>query len=424
MRAKRFKPYKWGKSAKLLGAVTLSLAVIAGCSSGSEPAATQQTAQDQSVKSVKIAKINKQSIGDPLEQVADVKPVVQLDIMSKIGGDVMEVLKRRGELVQAGDVILKLDPTDMNLSKEKAMQSLRNSEVSLANSRRDLENSKTEMANSVLKAERGLAELVRNFNELKNKYDLGLITEAQLDQAEIQLKNTQLDMDILKQKQKTLETSNSLAGLEYSVTNAQLTLQELERSMEHLQVKAPVSGILTDMPIVGGMTIGAGTRIGQVQQLNPIKIIANLTEEGAKLVRGKKELHYYVPGSDIKGMAPVVFLSEVMDTQSKSFELELEVANTDNKLKPGMKAQVQLTNEAEQVVVTVPTTSIVREANDSYVFILNGDTVEKRLIKLGRLNALNQEVLSGVKEGESLVVSGQNTLKDKEKVQVTGGDNK
>lgn len=424
MRAKRFKPYKWGKSAKLLGAVTLSLAVIAGCSSGSEPAATQQTAQDQSVKSVKIAKINKQSIGDPLEQVADVKPVVQLDIMSKIGGDVMEVLKRRGELVQAGDVILKLDPTDMNLSKEKAMQSLRNSEVSLANSRRDLENSKTEMANSVLKAERGLAELVRNFNELKNKYDLGLITEAQLDQAEIQLKNTQLDMDILKQKQKTLETSNSLAGLEYSVTNAQLTLQELERSMEHLQVKAPVSGILTDMPIVGGMTIGAGTRIGQVQQLNPIKIIANLTEEGAKLVRGKKELHYYVPGSDIKGMAPVVFLSEVMDTQSKSFELELEVANTDNKLKPGMKAQVQLTNEAEQVVVTVPTTSIVREANDSYVFILNGDTVEKRLIKLGRLNALNQEVLSGVKEGESLVVSGQNTLKDKEKVQVTGADNK
>jgi predicted transcriptional regulator len=84
-----------------------------------------------------------------------------------------------------------------------------------------------------------------------------------------------------------------------------------------------------------------------------------------------------------------------------------------------MRVQVQLTSEEEQIVAAIPTLSVVREAGETYVFVLVGDTVEKRKVELGRLNGLVQEVLSGVKEGEQLVVSGQHQLKDKEKVQLS-----
>ncbi|WP_438445786.1 efflux RND transporter periplasmic adaptor subunit [Gorillibacterium sp. sgz5001074] len=425
MSAKRFRLSKWETSIKLMGAVTLSMAIMAGCSAGSGASSSSPapTSEVQTIKSVKAAKVAKQSIGAPLEQVADVLPIVQIDIMAKSGGDVLEVLKRRGEMVQAGDVILKLDPKDIELSREKLQLALSNSVTALENARKDLTIKKTEMANGVAKAERGLAELTRNYNELRNNYDLGLVTEVQLDQAGTQLKNTQLDLDILKQQQKNLETTDNLSGLAYQVDSSRLAMKELERSLENLNVKAPVSGVLTDMPIVSGMTLTPGYRIGQVQQLNPIKIKALLTEDGAKLVRGKKELNYSLPGTEVKGKAPLTFLSDVLDSQSKSYEMELEVKNEDGKLRPGMKVQIQLTDEQEQIVVAVPTLSIVREGGDSFVFVLKGDTVEKRLVKLGRLNGLNQEILSGVQEGESLVISGQNQLKDKEKVQVAA-DNK
>lgn len=94
------------------------------------------------------------------------------------------------------------------------------------------------------------------------------------------------------------------------------------------------------------------------------------------------------------------------------------MANADRKLKPGMKAQVLLTDDNDQVVVTVPTLSVVREGSETFVFVLVGDTAEKRKVELGRLNETIQEIISGVKEGEQLIVSGQNQLKDKEKVQL------
>lgn len=107
-----------------------------------------------------------------------------------------------------------------------------------------------------------------------------------------------------------------------------------------------------------------------------------------------------------------------MSTQTKSYTLELEIPNADRKLKPGMKVQVLLTEENDQNVITVPTLSVVREGGDTFVFVLNGDVAEKRKVELGRLNETIQEVLSGVKEGERLIVSGQHQIKDKEKVQL------
>ncbi|PYI50241.1 efflux RND transporter periplasmic adaptor subunit [Paenibacillus flagellatus] len=418
MRQKRLKSKSIHGGAKVAAALVLTVAVAVGCTTGGKPEATPAAAQEQAIKTVKVQKLTKQKIGDPLEQVADVAPVTQLDVVSKASGEIKEILKKRGDQVNAGDVILKLDTVDMQLQKSKASLLLQSNIDALNKAKQDLINSKTEMANSVKKMEQALLDVTKAYNKAKNDYDQGLITKPQLDQAETAWKNQTMDLELLKQKQRTLETSDNLAALETQVQTSTLSMQELERSMANLEVKAPVSGVLTELPVVVGMTIQPGVKVGHVQQFDPILIKAQLTENSAKLVGNKQELVYYVPVSTEKAKAKVKYLSGSMDAQSKTYELELETANANGTLKPGTKVQIQLTTEEEQVVLTVPTLSVVREGGDAFVFVLTGDTVEKRKIELGRLNGLNQEVLSGVKEGEQLVVSGQNQLKDKEKVQV------
>lgn len=418
MRQKRNKAKSLRSGAKFAAALVLTVAVAAGCTAGGKQGAEPATAQEQTIKSVKVQKISKQKIGDPLEQVADVVAATQLDVIAKAGGEVREIVKKRGEQVAAGDVIVRLDPTDMQIQREKASLQLQSSQQALTKGRKDFTDGKTEMANSVKKMEQALLDVTKTYNKAKNDYDQGLITKQQLDQTETAWKNQTMDLDLLKQKQKTLETSDTLSALETQVQSASLSIKELERSIANLEVKAPVAGILTELPLVVGATIQPGTKVGHVQQLDPIRIKAQLTESSAKLVRGKQELIYYVPGSTERPKAKISYLSDTMDAQSKSYELELEVANSNGALKPGSKVQVQLTLEQEQIVLNVPTLSVVREGGDSFVFVLVGDTVEKRKVELGRLSELNQEVISGVKEGEQLVVSGQNQLKDKEKVQL------
>jgi len=403
-------------STKVMGAVLISSALLAGCTA--QPAAQPQANAEAQIKTIKVAKIEKKKIGEPLEQVADVTSSITLDVINKVGGDVKEILKKRGDTVEKGEVIFRIDPTDVLLSKEKAQVSLTGSREQLAKSKQDLVNSRQDMVNGITKLETSIKDTEKNYNKMRNDFDLGLVTKLQVEQMEDQLKNLRLELENAKAKLKTLDSTNSLSQLEQILQTSDLNIREADRALANMEIKAPVSGVLTDLPIETGMTLQGGFRAGQLQQLDPIKIKAELTEDAAKLVRGKQELTFYVPGTVDKQKAKVSYLADVMSAQSKSYALELEVSNADRKLRPGMKAQILLTEENDQVVVVVPTLSIVREGGDTFAYVLTGDTVEKRKVQLGRLNETEQEIISGVKEGEQLVISGQNQLKDKEKVQL------
>ncbi|CAG7630336.1 efflux RND transporter periplasmic adaptor subunit [Paenibacillus allorhizosphaerae] len=391
--------------------------MLAGCSATPVTEPLSAGAADTQPKSVKVSKIEKKRIGTPLEQVADVVASVTLDIVTKTPGDVAEILKKRGEPVEQGEVVFRLDPTDMLISREKAEIALQSGQQQLAKAREEWADGKQELHNNIAKAEDNLGNLQKNYGKIRNDYDTGLASKFQVEQLETQVNNAKLDLENMKAKLSTMEKTNPLAAIEQSVQSSAVAIREYDRNLQHMEVKAQVSGVLTDLPIEVGMTLPAAFRAGQSQQLDPIKIKAELTEEAARMVRGKPELSFYVPGQAEKMIAQVRYLADVMSVQSKSYALELEVPNGDRKLKPGMKAQVLLTEEADQLVVSVPTLAVVREGGDAFVFVLNGNIAEKRKVELGRLSDANQEVLSGVKEGEPLIVSGQHQLKDQEKVQ-------
>ncbi|MEK8129513.1 efflux RND transporter periplasmic adaptor subunit [Paenibacillus filicis] len=409
--------HTWKASSVVISAFVISTALLAGCSV--QPEAQPAAAAESQLKTVKTASIEKKKIGDPLEQVADVSASVQMDVVSKVSGDVLQLQKKRGDYVEKDEVLFRIDPTDLQIQKEKAQIAVSGTRQQMEKARKDLADSKQDVRDGIAKLEAALNDTDKNYSKLRNDYDLGLVTKIQLEQTETQVNNLKRDLEGAKRKLQTLESTNSLSQLEQGLETANVSLRELDRSLNYTEVKATVSGVLTDLPVEVGMTLNPGSHTATIQQLDPVKIKAELTEEAAALVRGKPELNFYVPGVTDRIKAKVSYLADVLGAQSKSYALELEVPNPDRKLKPGTKAQILLTEEQDQVVVTVPSLSVVREGGDTYVFVLNGgDTAEKRKVQLGRLNETIQEVLSGVKEGEQLIVSGQNQLKDKEKVQL------
>lgn len=114
----------------------------------------------------------------------------------------------------------------------------------------------------------------------------------------------------------------------------------------------------------------------------------------------------------------ITYLADVMSPQSKTYVLELSVPNPDQKLKSGMRVKLQLGGGSTQDVVTIPTASIVKEGNDNYVFVAANDQAEKRKVTLGRVADTNREVTDGIKEGEQVIVSGTQDLKDKDKIEL------
>jgi len=400
-RDKPFPHLSWKRTVHTVGMLVLGAVLAAGCSAPKE--AAPQSAGDE-VKTVKVAKIGKEQIAEPDEVVAEVLPSLKIDVILKASGDVQTVFKKRGEFVQEGEVILSLDKEDIQRDLEKARVNVVNAQETLAKARADY-------SNGLVKTENSLKDLEKQYNKMRNDYDLGLVTKFQLEQMETQVNNLRSDYE-------TLKNTNPVAGAEFGLKSAQLGLADLEKLITHYDVKAPISGVLVEMPVEEKMTLNAGFKAAEIQQLDPVKVRAELSEAAYNLVGGKNELQLYIPGTKEKYTGKVSYLSPVVSSQSKAYPLELEVANANNALRPGMRVQVQLNEAKDQEVVVVPTSSIVREGNDSFVFVLVGDHVEKRKVELGRLKDLSQEVLSGVSVDELLVISGQFQLKDKETVKV------
>jgi len=385
--------------------LAVGIAVIAGCSSQpkSEGAADAANANNAAAKTVKVAEIAKVQIAEPLEQVADVLASAQVNIVAKAGADVHQIVKKRGETVKAGDVIVALDDTDALLQQEQSLLSRESAALSLETGRKQWES-------NLAKMELALSEAAKNYNKMKNDYDAGLVGKSELNQAETAYTTAKDDLALLKE--------TGVAGLEMQLKSSELSVVLSERALANYEIKAPISGVLTELAVQEGMTISPGFAIGEILQIDPIKIKTLLSAQAANAVRGKTQLQFYVPGSNNMYAGKVTYLADVIDTQTNAYELNLSIANPDKALKPGMKVQVRLTEAAEEQVVAVPTLSIVREGADSYVFVLNGDKAEKRKVELGRLNELDQEIISGVKAGEKLIVSGQHQLSDGEQVTV------
>jgi multidrug efflux pump subunit AcrA (membrane-fusion protein) len=383
--------------------------------------------QGQALKNIKVSKVIMQKVGDPIERAAEVQSSFQYDIIAKAGGNVGQILKKRGDIVQADEVIIKLNSSEAKSQKEiaaLAVQTVQDTiERTKLRAKKDLENQRRELSSSVEKTEQGLKDLLRNYNKMKNDYDIGLVTKAQLYQAESQMMNTRLELDQLKIKVNGLELADSGTEMETQLKNAQVSLQQVEQAITNLEVKAPVSGLLTELPLETGMSLQMGANVGVIQKLDPIIIKAQITAEETNRLKDKKELTYYLPGTTPKYKGSISYLSKVIDPKTNAYEVNLQLPNKDVTLMPGMKVKIQLTDEKDQMGLTVPSYSIVKEGEEDYVFVLAGDSVEKRKVQLGRVNEPFQEVISGVKEGDRVVVSSPNQLKDKEKIGVTENEN-
>lgn len=394
-------------------AVLITIVLTVGCSSGKEETSSSPT----TIKTIKTLKVTKQQISGPEQQVAEVQSSVALDVVTKTTGDVIEVLKKKGDSVHEGDILFRMDTKDALLAKDKAEIALRSAEIAKSSGSDNYANNMKETENTISQQEKDLSEAIRSYNKAKNDYEYGSIDKAALTQAQNALTNLQDTLALLKSKKEALMNSNTPENLELNLKNAKVAFEEVNRNLEQFNVKATGSGVITEMKAEVGMTISAGTSAAKIEKTDPVKLTAELNESNSAKLMGKNELSVLLgDGSTVKGM--ITYLSAIVNPTTKSFPVELEVPNPDLKLRPGTKAQLILTEARDQVVTAIPATAVVREDNNMYVFVLKDSKAERRRVELGRLNSTLQEVLAGIQEGEQIVISGQNQLKDGEPVQV------
>ena len=197
-------------------------------------------------------------------------------------------------------------------------------------------------------------------------------------------------------------------------TNYEVSKLSYENMLENTALISPISGVVTARNYDNGDMVG-GMPIFVVQKINPVKIFINVSESLYSYIKKGMSVDVELdalPGQKFEGK--ISRITPTIDPQTRTFEVELTVANGKEEIKPGMYARATL-NYGSRKNVVVPDRSIVKMmgSGDRFIYVLKADgTVSYQKVELGRRMNDKYEVLSGIADGDEVVITGQSALKD------------
>lgn len=211
-------------------------------------------------------------------------------------------------------------------------------------------------------------------------------------------------------------TSNDLEMAQAGVMQSKAAVEAAQIGLGETAVLSPMDGVVSERLQSVGQLVGPSSPIVSIQSPDPeLTLAVEETQIGQLSERQKAEIIAPAyPG--IVFSATVTMIAPSADPRSRTFQVKVRPANTDGKLRPGMFAQVRIVTQEKDNALMVPKEAVVARAGQTSVFVVKGDTVQARPVKLGVQQNGFVEVVSGLQPGEEVVAAGQADLRDGDRV--------
>ena len=368
-------------------------------------------------KDLNISTVDKGVIEVSVSASGKVIPAFEEIINSPINSRIVEVYKRGGDSVDVGTPILKLDLQSAETEYNKQLDEEQMKSLQLEKQRVTNHNKLSEMEMN-LKVSR--MELDRKAVELRNERYLDSLGAGTTDK----VRQVELDYNVsilkLKEDEQKYKNEQALAEADLKVKELELnifrkSLAETRRTLEDAQIRSPRKAILTYVNNEIGSQIGQGAKVAIVSDLSHFKIEGEIADTyGDRIAAGSKAV-IKIGSEKLDGTVSDV--TPLSKNGVISFTVQLEEDNH-KRLRSGLKTDVYVMNAVKDDVLRIANSSYYVGKGEYELFVVNGNQLLKRKVQLGDSNFEYVEVVSGLQEGDQVIVSDMNAYKDKNKLKI------
>ncbi|MDQ8748257.1 efflux RND transporter periplasmic adaptor subunit [Elizabethkingia miricola] len=327
------------------------------------------------------------------------------------GGAVKEIFTEDGKMVTKGEPLARVyNPnTEFNFMSQETgiMQQI----SQMRNTLLELKNQEFTQDKEILQAQNDYNTAQQNYNLQKRLYDAEIGKKTDYDMARQNLAYQQKRKQIVEQSivNEKHSRASQIAAVNNSIAQMEKSLDVLRNNKNNFLIMSPATGRLSSFSISLGQSLTTGQSIGKVDLMGGYKLVAKIDEYYIN------KLHAGIKGTlESNGKEYNVIVSKVLpEVVQGQFSAELNFAdnNKPDDLKIGMTFGVKLKLSADTQSLMIPKGNFFKDTNGKWIFVTeNGKTVRKN-ISLGRENPLYYEVLSGLKEGEQVIVSDYSDYK-------------
>ncbi|MBC7747048.1 MAG: efflux RND transporter periplasmic adaptor subunit [Methylotenera sp.] len=321
-------------------------------------AKTAIVAEKNASISVKVATVKTEEVSLDFVANGNFAPLQELSFSAEKPGRVVRVLVDEGDRVRIGQTLAIVRSEQITADLQTAQASYQNA--------------------------------LTDYSRFENAYKTGGVTKQQLDQAKL-----------------SLVTSKS-------------RLQQAKINIGDTYIKATINGIVNKKYVEPGSVLGAGTPLFDIVNVSKLKLKVNVNENqvaGLKLGNSISVTASVYPDAQFSGK--ITFIAPKSDA-SLNFPVEIEITNTaSNDLKAGMYGTAAFTaSKQKQSLMVVPRNAFVGSVSSNEIFVIENGTAKLKTVTAGRILGDKVEVLNGLSDGETVIVTGQINLQDGSKVEV------
>lgn len=340
----------------ILGTVGIFALVNSSCSSETQ---SKDVSDEDSTSAipVEVAVANAGNISAYYSSTATLEADEEATVVAKVRGIVKEIYVEEGDYVKTNTVLAQLEDEQLQLE-----------------------------------AERSKATMDRLKNELNRKEEL---------------------------YQKKLISAQEFENAKYEYQAQKSAYKLAELQIKHSQIRAPISGVISDRMIKVGNMINLDQEVYQITDFNPLLAVLNIPEhEMDKLQKGQSAVIQVDAISSQTFEGKVLRISPTVDPETGTFEVTVSIKDDSGRLKPGMFGRVRIVYDTRANTLMVPKNAVMSEDGISSVFVINNKLAHRKTIQTGYENGNNIEVLEGISPADTVVTIGQSSLQDSSLVEV------
>jgi RND family efflux transporter MFP subunit len=214
--------------------------------------------------------------------------------------------------------------------------------------------------------------------------------------------------------EQNLIAKQELDNAETAMKVAKANYESAATRLGYASITAPFSGYITKRFLDAGANVTSNNvTLFTLMDIEEMKILINVLEKDIPLIaKGKKAVITVdaYPGKEFYGT--VTKLSQAVDLSTRTMAVEVDIPNNEHFLKPGMFANVTLVVDEHKNVITVAIGSLMKDEKGSFVYTVNGNIAHRKNISAGVEQEMKVEILSGIQDGDTIMMVGQQFVKD------------
>ncbi len=323
----------------------------------------------------------------------------------KYTGRVAEVYVKLGDRVHTGDALVRQELEDVELSIEEKNAA---AQAAAADA---LEAEATYNANYI-KVKTAFELEQAKYDRNVYLFSIGAISQDTLDSVKQEYLASKAALEILENQAVDGGRAASVLSKQFAAEKASQATEILEKQREDMVLRAPRDGMIGYRNVEAGEIISAGTKVLSLVDNHNIFVDCTLSEGDAAILHAGENIDVSIDAAGRTYQGQIIYVSPAMNESDKTYTVRIELRGEEqDDLKAGLFARSQLDILQKEDTIFVPKEAIYRKNGMPAIFVLLADgTVEERMVKIGLMNDVEEEILSGLSDGEKVVLNNQDKL--------------